>query len=69
MQDFLAPRGRRRRVLLQGAGALTFAPWLASGARAADQPRFALGVASGQPRTDGMVLWTRLTGGDLGERV
>lgn len=33
-------------------------------ARAADVPRFALGVASGQPRPDGMVLWTRLSGAD-----
>lgn len=31
-------------------------------ARAADAPRFALGVASGHPSADGVVLWTRLTG-------
>ena len=31
--------------------------------------RAALGVASGQPRPDGMVLWTRLTGAELPERV
>ena len=62
-----APLPRRR--FLQGAAALTATPWLAAGpARAADQPRFALGVASGQPRADGVVLWTRLTGGDLAER-
>jgi alkaline phosphatase D len=59
----------RRRTLLRGAGALTFAPWLLRRAGAADVPRFALGIASGQPRADGMVLWTRLTGGDLGERA
>ena len=61
--------GLRRRTLLQGAGALTFAPSLLRGARAADARRFALGIASGQPRTDGMVLWTRLTGDDLPDRV
>jgi alkaline phosphatase D len=33
-------------------------------ARAADVPRFALGLASGQPRPDGMVLWTRLSSAD-----
>ena len=31
----------------------------------ADAPRFALGVASGQPRAQRLVLWTRLTGADL----
>jgi alkaline phosphatase D len=34
-----------------------------------DVPRFGLGVASGFPRPDGMVLWTRLTGADLPQRV
>ncbi len=63
-----APRSVRRRTLLGGVGALTFAPWLARHAGAAPAPRFALGIASGQPRIDGMVLWTRLTGGDLAER-
>jgi alkaline phosphatase D len=58
-----------RRALLQGATALTIAPWLLRHARAADTPRFALGIASGQPRADGMVLWTRLTGAGLPERV
>ena len=61
--------GLPRRALLQGVGALTFAPWLARGARAADAARFALGIASGQPRADGMVLWTRLTGPDLPDRT
>jgi len=42
---------------------------LARGANAADVDRFALGVASGQPRADSVVLWTRLTGETLGERV
>jgi alkaline phosphatase D len=34
-------------------------------ALAADQQRFTLGVASGEPTPDGMVLWTRLMGPDL----
>ena len=38
-------------------------------ARAADVPRFALGVASGQPQAHTMVLWTMLTGPDLPQRV
>ena len=59
----------RRRRLLQGAAALTFAPALLRHARAADAPRFELGVASGQPRADAIVLWTKLTGADLPERV
>ena len=58
-----------RRALLKGAAALVFAPALLCNVRAADVPRFALGVASGQPRPDGMVLWTRLTGEALPERV
>ena len=48
---------------------LLLAPWFIPHARAADLERFALGVASGQPRTDGMVLWTRLTGTDLPPQV
>jgi alkaline phosphatase D len=58
-----------RRRLLQGAAALTFAPAFLRHARADDAPRFALGIASGQPRADGVVLWTRLTGAGLPERV
>ena len=54
----------RRALLTAGAG-----PWLIPRSWAADTPRFALGVASGQPRADGMVLWTRLTGPDLPTRV
>jgi len=42
--------------------------WLRQ-ALAADVPRFGLGVASGQPRPDGVVLWTRLTGADLPDEV
>jgi len=58
-----------RRLLLHGAAALVFAPALLTRARAADVLRFGLGVASGQPRADGMVLWTRVTGAALPERV
>ena len=58
-----------RRRFLSGATAAIAAPWLAGASRAADVPRFALGVASGQPRADGMVLWTRLMGDGLPERV
>jgi alkaline phosphatase D len=58
-----------RRRFLGGAAALTAAPWLASGPRAADVERFTLGVASGQPRADSVVLWTRLMGDGLPERV
>jgi alkaline phosphatase D len=35
----------------------------------ASEDRFALGVASGQPRPDSVVLWTRLMGPGLPERV
>ncbi|MBC8055363.1 MAG: alkaline phosphatase D family protein, partial [Rhizobiales bacterium] len=38
-------------------------------ARADSAPRFSLGIASGHPRADGMVLWTRLTGAGLPERA
>ncbi|MEP6739483.1 MAG: PhoD-like phosphatase N-terminal domain-containing protein, partial [Caldimonas sp.] len=58
-----------RRLLLRGAASLVVAPWFVRAVAAADLPRFALGIASGQPRADGMVLWTRLTGADLPERL
>lgn len=58
-----------RRRFLRGAAAIVAAPWLARGARGADVARFSLGVASGQPRADGMVLWTRVMGDALPERV
>ena len=63
------PDRSARRRLLQGATALSFAPWLLRHARAADLPRFALGIASGRPRADSVVLWTRLTGAGLPERA
>lgn len=52
--------------LQRSAIALALAPWLDAVAAVADKPRtwhsnpFALGVASGRPRADSIVLWTRL---------
>ena len=62
-----------RRQLLQLAAGAALAP-LASlpfirHARAADVDRFTLGVASGCPRPENIVLWTRLLGADLPERL
>ena len=57
--------GPSRRGLLSLALAAGTAPLFVRHAVAADAPRFELGVASGQPRSDGMVLWTLLTGADL----
>jgi alkaline phosphatase D len=56
------------------AAAATLAcPTLATAAAGAgtqrNVPRFTLGVASGYPRPDGMVLWTRLTGPGLPHQV
>lgn len=65
-----APTPRRR---LLGAGAALALgaglPAFHRHARAADVPRFALGVASGQPEPTRLVLWTRLTGLDLPAEV
>ncbi len=58
----------RRRVIVASAAAVT-APWLLRHAQAADAPRFELGIASGHPRPNSLVLWTRVTGPDLPERV
>lgn len=58
-----------RRHLLQLSLAAGLAPGLLRHARADASPRFDLGVASGHPAADGMVLWTRLTGADLPARV
>ncbi len=54
----------RRQVL-----SLSLAPLFVRHALAADTPRFDLGIASGHPRHDRLVLWTRLTGASLPERV
>lgn len=59
----------QRRRWLRGSAALIALPAWLRHAGAADVPRFALGVASGQPRADGIVLWTMLTGAGLSERV
>jgi alkaline phosphatase D len=53
---------RRRLLAALTAGV---APALVRHARAADTPRFALGIASGQPQSRTVVLWTMLTGADL----
>ena len=58
------------RQLQRSALALALAPWMQAVAEPAAATRrwrdnpFALGVASGRPRADGMVLWTRLLVGD-----
>jgi alkaline phosphatase D len=67
--SFESRHARRRRLLLGTAGAaaaagLSAIPFVRH-ARAADTARFALGVASGQPQPEGMVLWTLLTGAGL----
>ncbi|MFH7041241.1 alkaline phosphatase [Paucibacter sp. JuS9] len=58
-----------RRQLLQWALAAGAAPLFLRHALAADTERFALGLASGCPRPDRLVLWTRLTGPGLPEQV
>jgi alkaline phosphatase D len=63
------PLEPRRRALIAGVLAAGAAPALVRHALAADTPRFGLGVASGFPRPDGMVLWTHLTGPALPDRV
>jgi alkaline phosphatase D len=65
----VSPSDTGRRQLLTLAAAASLGP-LASlpfirHARAADVDRFTLGVASGCPRPDSVVLWTRLLGADL----
>lgn len=55
----------RRQVVL----GLSLAPLFVRHARAADTPRFALGIASGHPKPDRLVLWTRLSGADLPDQV
>ncbi len=63
----------RRRLLqrtLAGAAVLALPALALRHARAEGaEPRFALGIASGSPRPDGMVLWTRLTGDALPPQV
>jgi alkaline phosphatase D len=66
-----------RRDWLGGSAALLAAPGLLGGCAPAivsqigraEEPRFELGIASGSPRTDRVVLWTRLTGPALPTQV
>ncbi|HWT24774.1 MAG TPA: alkaline phosphatase D family protein [Solirubrobacteraceae bacterium] len=65
-------RAMTRRALLRTGGSLAIGMAVAdtATARAAGRPPiegypFALGVASGEPRADGVVLWTRLAPGPL----
>jgi alkaline phosphatase D len=58
----------QRRRLVTALAALPVVAFVRH-ARAADQPRFALGVASGQPQPERLVLWTRLAGPDLPAEV
>lgn len=55
-------------LAVAGAAPLWMPAWVRQ-ARAADLPRFAMGVASGHPSAHSVVLWTRLSGTDLPERV
>jgi alkaline phosphatase D len=62
--------GRRRFSLAAGgAAAALVMPVFVPHARACVAPCFGLGVASGCPRPQQVVLWTRLTGPGLPERV
>lgn len=58
-----------RRHALAGILAAGLAPVFLRHAHGADVPRFALGVASGHPGADHVVLWTRLTGAPLPAQV
>ena len=58
----------RRHLITMGAASLAAPPFIRH-ALAADVARFELGVASGQPQPDVVVLWTRLTGVDLPPQV
>ncbi|MFM2057575.1 MAG: hypothetical protein RLY71_1960 [Pseudomonadota bacterium] len=72
-----ASTGLRRRDWLGCTASLVLAPaWLGGCAPAlltqpeqTPEPCFALGIASGSPRSDRIVLWTRLTGSALPDRV
>src|SRR5689334_6582956 len=62
----------KRRSFVTGAGALGAALWLPPRSRAqaplAANP-FGLGIASGHPMPDSVVLWTRLMAGQRAERL
>lgn len=63
------PDARRRQLLQAGAAWAAGAPLFVRDARAGGEPCFTLGVASGHPQPDSVVLWTRLTGLDLPPEV
>jgi len=54
-----------RRQFLHSLAATAGVPMFVRHVRAADDALFSLGVASGHPRADGVVLWTRLIGDAL----
>ena len=58
---------RRRSLVVGGPALLLSGGWRSSLARRG--PIFSLGVASGQPRPDRVVLWTRLMGESLPDEV
>ena len=59
----------QRRRFVAGAAAVIGMPAVAASLAGVDAPLFSLGIASGQPHPGGMVLWTRLTGSALPDRV
>ncbi len=69
MTEPITHPGLTRRAALATTLVTLANPALVQHARAADVQRFGLGVASGQPRPDRMVLWTRLTGDNLPDEV
>ena len=61
---------KRRNLLTTGTALCAWTaglPVFIRHARAADENRFALGIASGEPTSDGLVLWTRLMGPGLSD--
>jgi alkaline phosphatase D len=60
---------RRQFVVAAATAASTWSCAVVRDAGAESVARFALGIASGQPSADSVVLWTRLTGPDLPARV
>ncbi len=61
---------RRRWLAASAAGAANVAlPAFVRHAGAAEVPRFAFGIASGQPQATTLVLWTMLTGAELAGEV
>ncbi len=63
----LRPLSRRDTLALLSTALI--GPGCVAPARSSDTQRFTLGVASGQPRPDRLVLWTRVMGNDLPAQV